>query len=142
LKKETPLTDTKPTWLTYLLAERRELCALLQERQRVKLIADLKAVRAVEDRIRELALDPLCLSSADAPHPGLFVDALAALPSRFGSLPFVGSPEQVFNGASLTPGISVRLVPVVRERMLDLCGCLDDVITRKLNRDESVISAA
>jgi hypothetical protein len=137
------LTDTKPTiptWLTYLLAERRELCALLQERQRVKLIADLKAVRAVEDRIRELALDPLHLCGADAPNPALIVDVITALSSRFNSLPFDQRPELVFR-TSVVPGFSLNLTTELQERLLVLCGCLDNVISKKLYLDSEESAA-
>jgi hypothetical protein len=126
---DTTQAATFVAWLTELLSERRQLCSLLQSRQRAKLISDLKAVRVIENRLCELVLDPLNLRRTDNPNPTVFVDALAALPSRFASIPFA-DPARVFD-TSLTPGLNISLVPALRARMLDLCGDLDSVIARK-----------
>jgi hypothetical protein len=123
-------------WLTELLSERRQLAKLLQSRQRAKLIADLETVRAVEDRIRELVLDGLNLSKGDSPNPFVLVDAIAALPSKFTlltSAQSIESYEPTF--ASLVPGLTIRLIPAIKGRMLELCDTLDNVITRKRQID-------
>jgi hypothetical protein len=125
------MTDTQAeftTWLSELLSDRKQLCGLLAERQRAKIVADLRAVKATEDAICALVLDPLNLCRRDAPNPAILVLAVAALPSRFCAVPY-GSPERVLD--NLVPGFSLCLGPALRERLLDLCGCLDDVIARK-----------
>jgi hypothetical protein len=122
-------------WLTDLLSERRQLCALLQERRRAKLIADLKAATAAEDAIRELVLGGLHLSKADSPNPALFVDAIAAMLFRS---PLAESSDF---WSSLTPGITLHYVPALKARMLDLCGDLDSVIARKRYQDEEESAA-
>jgi hypothetical protein len=127
------MTDTDATfieWLSELLSERRQLVQLLQTRQRAKILANFEAVTAAEERISALLLDGLNLSLRESPNRAGLINVIAALPSRFGSLPMIDAPGSVFNDA-LVPGFGLNLVPTLRERLLDLTCDLDSVIARK-----------
>ncbi len=125
------MTDTDfVQWLNPLLSERKRLRALVRDLFRARVVlADVKAAQVAEARIYEFVIAPLAIEKSDRPYPHGLVDAVCELPDIFSSPRCVDSPERAFD-YPLGGGIIITN-PLLKDRLTNLCGSLDDVIARQ-----------
>ena len=117
-----------------LLAQRKLVRELSQALVSYRLRHDRDLVSKTEEAVAILVNEPLRLKSPELPRAASLATAVASLLVTFKEPQLLDTPSLVWNANQLVPGVMTTVwEPMVKERLMDLCGPLDATLERMLS---------